>query len=322
MEMPFHHGAFGFRIQYWGVDEQSWLIYGSLLPILRPLYAGEAITRVWYDRYNLGGPHISLVVGTDDKDKDKVKLDIQSALEQYVRRKPSTRLLSLDELTRLHRDSVKGSETSDDVRFVSNNSIQSYDIPLVDCVYPFNLCPLGVSREVVAVWSSISLLSMEHLKFSASSYVDSLALQVMFLIDEIVFTTREEALHYWLYHASTLLKTSNLLYSKLMTALSQIVTPEHQRISRLLEGQMRQSNLPPPANVDLPTSALDIIEQFSPVIRRLSHAINHENVPSYPMLREIVHVFLKQLGIATVRQIPLITLLIAADGRLCHTSEG
>lgn len=324
MSLPSHHKAIGFRIQYWGVEEQSQLIYGSLLPVVRGLYEGGAITRVWYDRYNLRGPHISLIVGSEDAHKDKVKRVIESALARYVRHRPSTRLLSIAELNSLHRDSIKSPEMSGaDVTFIPNNSIHSYDIPLVDCVYPFTLCPLAVLNELVAVWNSISLLSMKYLKRWQTSHVDALALRVMFLIDGIVFTTRQGALRYWLYHASTLLRPAagTVLYSNVMAALSEIVSPELQRKSRVLESQIRAFKLPQAPNSGLHAGTLNIIEEFSPVIRALSDAIGHNNVFNQVLLREIVHVFLKQLGIATVRQIPLIALLIAADGRLCHTSE-
>ena len=139
----------GLVIYRWGWRFQDHLLTNWLGPTVAELKQETAIRAFWFDRFDARGPHLSIVLTLA---KAGVAERVSSSLKRYLSDFPSTELLSLDEVTALHK-ACRGKMQCEADRLpelAENDTFLAYEHPAWD--FPFSLSQ-GLKDEVEALGS-------------------------------------------------------------------------------------------------------------------------------------------------------------------------
>jgi hypothetical protein len=236
------------------------------------------------------------------------------ALSRYIAQRPSTCQLSLKDLEALHDDGGGKAMCDYDLEsgFAANNSFADFCEANTGNKYPFSLFREFAPDVFFPAEKRLCLLTMEYLHNDEQARADMYGLQFLIACNEILFHDQQQASRYWAYHASTIV--TNLDFTKLRrSTVTQLLSKSVCQESLLRVRAWRQQitdHLAGRTSHETAQTSIPIFKAIS-VIEQLRAAIDRFDDQVFTILREIIHLFLKQLGIPTLRQIPMIFLLIA-----------
>jgi hypothetical protein len=292
--------TFGFNVYCWGEQYQDALLIDCILPLFSRLTADCDAHRLWFDRATLRGPHIFGLVTVPVRHQENARDLIRVKLERFLCERPSQRQLTAQELNASHLDAGGKSLCDADLEdgIGANNSFKVFIHEGPDTRYPFFLW-----KEDNLFWRITAGLTMFILRqLAAGVKKNRLALVALIAFDKVFFEDSGEAKQYWTYHLSTLiprLDVSRLGSSHVQAMLGHTISEEG--FAQIL--QWRNGHVE-----DEMADSFTEIEEF---FRDLQPVVGKAAGSARSVARELLHVLLKQLGISTLRQIPIIFSLLA-----------
>jgi hypothetical protein len=293
----------GFNVYCWGEQYQDALLADCILPLFSRLKTGCDVQRLWYDRATLRGPHIFGLATVPACRHVEIMELIHTQLMRSIDEQPSRQRLTAGELNVLHLDAGGKALCDADLEdgMAANNTFRVFVHTGPDARYPFSLW-----KDNELFWRISAQLAMFTLRQVAARKPAvqkiSVALVALLAFDKVFFERSKEATKYWTYHISTLipnLDVKRLAPSHIRAVLGHTISPkDFARISEWRCGRMEGG---------LADQSCDLEECF----RELQSVVGELVGKARTAARELLHVLLKQLGVSTMRQIPLIFSLLA-----------
>ena len=305
----------GFNIYYWGIEEQNRLIGECLLPALRNICKGRKVSRVWYDRSNIRGPHLFLLLTTRDSHCPAFCSDLLRELHRYLQLRPSMKHLTETELLLLHDDMHGVTYCDKDLLggLCANNSVSQFVWFDDEKHFPGRICRSKGRKALFSFAKKMSLLAMRQVSGPDPKACDTFGLQFLMACDEILFDSREEANRYWRFHAGTLIRNIDpeRLSPEITTALlARTVSEATLSLSRTWRANLAHSLVRKGRTASknkMPVMmAVSVVQAFRDALRKIGGDADR-------IRRELIHVFLRQLGIPVLREIPMVFLMIASS---------
>lgn len=116
------------NVYFWDFAEQNRLLAECVGPAAHALLGAGALEHFWFDRFDTRGPHLVLLLDAAADREGEVRAGLQTALDAYLARAPSTRVLDPGELELRHAqcrgkhlcslDLVPGVEPNNSYRWV------------------------------------------------------------------------------------------------------------------------------------------------------------------------------------------------------------
>jgi|SRR5947209_6196498 len=293
----------GFNAYYWGEQEQNFLLAKGIGPLLREADARWNPVRLWYDRSTMRGPHIFGLLTVGRQNALAVQELLRSGISGFMKKHPSTHYLSKEKMAAFHKDASGKAFCADDLRdeMAGNNELLVFVHEDAEQHYPFSLC--CDSRAEVFWLACKDLAFWTLLQLDSSQPPDLAAIQLLLACDYLLLGNEEWKKEYWSYHISTLIP--HLDYRRMSSEhvnaiLDRLVSPDS--LARIAEWKQQMSHA---ADIAQP------VQELLRTVSRLRPFISQPATRDQAMLRELIHVGLKQLGIYIVRQIPMIFTMAA-----------
>jgi hypothetical protein len=90
------------NVYFWDFAEQNRLLAECVRPAVHALLDQGALEHFWFDRFDTRGPHLVLLLDAAADREGEVRDGLQGALDAYLARAPSTRVLEPEELELRH----------------------------------------------------------------------------------------------------------------------------------------------------------------------------------------------------------------------------
>ena len=293
----------GFNAYYWGEQEQNFLLAKCIGPLLRESDARWSPARLWYDRGTMRGPHIFGLLTVRGEDALKLQELLRSGISGFMEQHPSTHYLSGEQIAAFHKDAGGKAFCADDLReeMAGNNQLLVFVHEDAEQRYPFRLC---CDSRAKAFWLACKNLAFwTLLRLDSSQPPELAAIHLLLACDYLLLGNQEWKKEYWSFHISTLIP--HLDYRRMSSEhvnaiVDRLVSPES--VARIAGWKQQMSHA---ADVAQP------IQELLRMVSLLRPIISQPVARDQAMLREIIHVGLKQLGIYIVRQIPMIFTMAA-----------
>lgn len=293
--MPATDSPLGLNVYHWGRTQQNRLLVEAVGPLVRELREQGAIERFWFDRFDARGPHLFLLMTQGTVDADPLRRLWTERLDRFLAKKPSTEELSLEELEKRH-EQTRGKALCEPDRqpgIVENNSYLFFDHPARG--YPFGLSARTAFEE--RLWQGITeqtSWAIDRLAEEPEKLRLGLGADWMAALDRQLVARRGDAESYWRYHATT------LIYG-----LAEHLENEPEAVIEALPRSIGERNL------QALSSAWDQRAPrpwtgFEPLVDHLLGDADERSGPRWPLLREIAHGTLKQLGLPVSLHVPIV----------------
>ena len=294
----------GLNAYYWGDQEQDFLLAEGIGPILREADQRWDLARMWYDRGTMRGPHIFCLV-TARSDQAAAAMEfLQTKIAGFIQRHPSNCPLPADQLAALHRDASGKAFCAADLAegMASNNELLVFIHENGEQRYPFRLCSDSRARAVWQAWKKAAFWTLRQIE--SAEPLEASAVWFLLACDHLFFNSADARKEYWGYHASTLIP--NLDYRRMSgehakAMAGRLVSPQSIARIALWREQMSSGELSSQAE-----ALLAVLSSLQP---QIAQPLERDRA----LLRELIHVSLKQLGIHVVRQIPMIFTVAALN---------
>jgi hypothetical protein len=281
-----HDSNLGLVVYCWGLEEQSRLIAGCLAPAateLRP-----ALRLFWFDRFDARGPHVFALFTLPSGEEGRARDLLGQRLEEYLEIHPSRQELTPEELAARHQACRGKALCAVDAwpELAENNSFFWFPHPATG--YPFSIGRgLPEPERLGDLLDELTGWAVEQLARSSGATPTSAAAHWLAALSHSLLDRCAEPDAYWRHHAATLGLRCAADPLEAVAALGRALGESTgSQLRRVWDGA-RTHPLPCPPLARLTDLAL---EQETP----------------WALLREIVHITLKQLGVPVKSQIPLL----------------
>ncbi|MBZ5489575.1 MAG: hypothetical protein LAO76_01425 [Acidobacteriia bacterium] len=294
--------TFGLNAYYWGDPEQDFLLAEGLGPILREADLRWDLARIWYDRGTMRGPHIFCLL-TSRSDQAAAAMEfLRAKIAVFIQRHPSNCPLTADQLAALHRDASGKAFCMADLAegMAGNNELLVFFQENAEQHYPFRLCSDSRAEAVWRAWKKAAFWILRQIESAES--LEASAVWFLLACDHLFFKTADARKEYWGRHIGTLipnLDRHRLSGEHVQAMACRLVSPQSMERIAAWREQISSADRPPQA------------EELLAIISQLQSQIAQPLGRDQALLRELIHVSLKQLGIHVVRQIPMIFTVAA-----------
>jgi hypothetical protein len=286
----------GMAVYVWGPRHQDRLLLECLAPALVELRRERLARAFCLDRGDARGPHIFAVITLPREAAPETAGRLAARIGSHLAAHPSTVTLTPEQLTRRHGESRLKRQCEMDGRpgFGTNNSFEIFEHPARG--YPFGLSArLPGEEQLWDLVTDLTLWAIAQLTARPGSPAMAAALRWVASVERELRLAGVRPADYWRYHAATLIPD-----------LLGTLEPEEQ--TAVL------TELAADVGATSPTFAQawqEIAEAGSvwprlPGLVRLLLEGSPELPSPYLLPREITHIVLKQLGVPTILQIPLV----------------
>lgn len=192
-------------VYYWGMELQNRLLVECLGPAFEELVSGGALRRFWFERYDARGPHVFTLLLPHPGGEDEVRRTLDSRLDAFLTRHPSTEELSREMLEQRHaecRGRIQGD--ADALPGIADNNTYLL-LPHSPEGYPYDLSRHLPGHE--EIWDLVGDLSRWVIgRLDSESYKPiPEAIRFAMALDREIERAGADPKLYWQYHASTLL---------------------------------------------------------------------------------------------------------------------
>lgn len=269
-----------------------------LAPGLPALASGRDGFRFWFDRFDARGPHLFLLFWVEASEIDDLRAQMEALISDFLESSralgPSADNPSAARIEELHA-ACSGKSLCQADRLAG--MAEEFDFEMFtqpDSGYPFHLTPTHGPRD--AVWSQVSDLSrwcLEQRLAAGEKPATAAALRLVASLDRELERSPIDPLAYWHRHVQSLMPNiDTLLEEKGSGVVEGLLTSVGEQNRGVFERVWSWAETAQPAWEGLPTLLLCLGERPSTEAVRL--------------LREIVHVSLKQLGLSVPKHFPVV----------------
>lgn len=303
--------ALGFNVYLWGEDSQNRFLSECLAPVVEGLHREGVLERFWYDRMGTRGPHLFILIAVQRSLASQVDEQLRSVITGYLNRRPSTEVLTPSEVLRIHED-MRGKVfcQPDTLEILAeNNTFHAFQ--QAEDEYPFFL--IDKATPGFELWPCITNLhrwSLSCLQQDAPARSKFAAIFAL-VFNEVCFQNDAIAVDYWKYHSETLLiglDRAPLDDKTLAHVLPQLIRTRNlsalKSYGDLLRGDRYQSIL------KLSNEARESVQ----TLKRYISVASKQGFQALPVtdkivVREILHVLLKQFGLSVPQHVPILLFL-------------
>jgi hypothetical protein len=304
----------GFNAYYWGTQEQNFLLAKSIGPLLKEADRRWSLARMWYDRSTMRGPHIFGLI-TIRRDQAAAATEfLQAEIGGFMARNPSACCLDARQIAALHRDASGKAFCKADLRkeMAGNNELLVFTQENAEQRYPFRLCNAPHAEALWQAWKQAAFWTL--LQLQSPETLDAAAVHFLLACDRLLLGGPESRKEYWAYHASTLVP--NLDYCRMSgehakAMVDRLVSP--QSMARIAAWREQMSS-----SIETHPETRELFSAIGPLQRVITQPLERDQA----LLRELVHVSLKQLGIYIVRQIPMVFAMAALNWSQSEIATG
>jgi hypothetical protein len=285
----------GLTVYLWSLDAQNRFLSSCLAPVIEELRQEGLVSRFWFERMDIRGPHVFAPIKVPDGAAAEVSKRLSARIGAHLAENPCPLSMTPAEIKFRH-DYCRGKLQSAADRlpgFAENNT---FNILLHDeREYPFHLSSdLADEQELWFLLTELTLWSVSQLS-DPDGVQQANAGRVFAAFDEAVRTSLIEPERYWCYHASTLI----------LNLREHLATGEDRVFS--LPGSFSERD---PGIFSNAWSELKEDWYPSPRIRRIVRIVLNASELTerqrFDLLREIIHVGLKQLCLKVALHCPLV----------------
>lgn len=285
----------GLVIYCWGLDEQTRLLVECLAPLVTEL-RNRWLKRFWFDRFDARGPHVFALFTVPAERLALTTSLAEQRLKSYLMNQPSVTELSRDELEARHRG-CRGAalcEVDAEAGLAANNTLRFCEQPAER--YPFSLAQglTGPERlfdllDELTGWSLAQLACQP-----AGSAPIALAVRWLANLFDVLPDWFEDPQAYWRFHTATLVRRIAFAvdHDELILRVTRSVGESNDAVLTRLWKRARSA---PPAWPAL-----------SQLVQVLAGADEARGPQRHRLLREIVHVTMRQLGVPARLEIVLL----------------
>ena len=290
----------GAVVYLWGACHQDRFLLECLVPVVTELRRQGFIRGFLIDRYDARGPHIFTILTVPRAAAQETAARLATRFGNHLADHPSSELLTPEKLARRHTKTRLRQQCAVDgwPGFEANNSFEIFP-NIRPGGYPFRLTSQLTREE--KLWNLVTDLTfwtIDQLTARPGSPAMTAAWRWVASVEKELCLSGAHSADYWRYHIMTLLPDLflGMRPEEETEALSLLASGAGGRAPAFLQAWQEVAR-DGSAWPGLP-SMVRIILEGGPV------------VPSpWPLLREIDHIVLKQLGVPTALQIPLASLL-------------
>jgi len=300
----------GIVVYYWGWRSQDRLLVECLGPLAREFGQQGLADRFWFDRFDARGPHLFAIVTVQAPALPEVAARAVAVLESYLAAQPSREEMSCEEIAARHAECRGKRQCAVDgyPGLATNNTFHVFTHPIQ--AYPFWLSA-GLPREA-DLWcllSDLAFWAIEQLAPLDESSPTASAVWLAAAIDRELQHVGSPAAEYWRYHATTLLLGfADRLQEREADVIGGLASAIGVHNRQALLDAWRWCEEHPPLWPELPRLTQCLASEVLSESRR------------WPLLREILHSALKQLGVPVAQHVPLV--LFAWQRNLPVTAAG
>jgi hypothetical protein len=275
----------GLTVYLWSLDAQNHFLSSCLAPALQELRQEGLVSRFWFERMDIRGPHIFAPLRAPDGTAAEVSARLSARIDDHLAERPCPLSMTPAELQFRH-DYCRGKLQSAADRlpgFAGNNT--SNILPHGERDYPFHLSAgLAGEEELWLLLTELTLWSVSQLSGPEES-LRATAIRWFAAFEEAVRGTLSEPGRYWRHHAATLILN-----------LDELLQEGEERALAQLSGSLGEKD-----KEIFSRAWNELREDWYPVprIRRIVQIILSASEPAerqrFDLLREIIHVGLKQL---------------------------
>jgi hypothetical protein len=289
----------GMAVYIWGPRHQDRLMLECLAPAVAQLRQQGLVSGFLVDRYDARGPHLFAVLIVPSEAAPEIADQLAARLEEHLTAHPSSEILTPKQLARRHAATRQRQQCEVDKRpgFAANNSFEIFEHPAHG--YPFQLsATLAREEDKEDLWdllADLTLWTIGQLAVQPGSPAMATGLRWVASVARELRLSGVPPADYWRHHAVTLLPD---LFSgrgpddetTMLSALAVDIGVRNPVFAR----------------------AWQETAETGPVWPRLPGMVRlildgHPGLASpWPLLREIDHTVLKQLGLPTALQIPMV----------------
>lgn len=268
--------ASALNVYFWDFAEQNRLLTECVGPAVHALLGAGALEHFWFDRFDTRGPHVVLLMDAAPEREDEVRDVLGAAVDAYLARAPSTRVLQPEELERRHAqcrgkhlcslDRVAGVEP--------NNSRRWVDVPDDALVLR---CPPGMdARAARALLTDQALWSIDQLRAGGTT---AAAVRWAAGLTATLERAGLDAAAVWRTYASTLLPRfrSAILAedAEMIDALPRLIGPANAAVFDRIWDPARQAGAVWAGMDDLAraVAAEPVADERARFVRRMTHIV-------------------------------------------------
>lgn len=289
----------GLAVYFWGRTPQNRLIAECLAPTAREFLSSGLIEHFWFDRFDARGPHVFTVFTSVPSAATEVSRRVSERVERYLAESPSREEMT-EEQVAAHHAGCRGKvqcEVDTYPGLAANNTFFTFEHPPMG--YPYwLLAEHGEQRELLHLLGDLALWAVDQFAARPDQLPTLPAIQWAAALDRALAAASREPVDYWRYHATTLILP---LAERLSTAEDEVLrslpASVGEKNRRTFEHVWREAEKG--ATPWLPMRRLASIVAPAP---------GSAGTPRqrWGLLREIVHITLKQLGVPVGLHIPLL----------------
>jgi Lantibiotic biosynthesis dehydratase C-term len=278
----------------WGALHQDRLLLDCIAPAVADLRRQGLAHRFWLDRFDARGPHVFAVLTLAREAAPEIAGRLAARLSDHLAAHPSSKTLIPEQLARRHEETRQRRQCEADGRpgFAANNSFEIFEHPPRG--YPFWLSAgLAGEEELWDLVADLTLWTIGRLAARPGSPAIAAARRWIASIDRELRLAGGRPEEYWRYHVPTLIPDlfAAMGPEEKDAALTELAAGVGTRHPDLVQAWQEVATAGP-VWPGLPRM-INLILRGSP-----------EPFLPWPLLREIDHCVLKQLGVPAVLQIP------------------
>ncbi len=275
----------GLTVYLWSLDAQNHCLSSCLVPAVRELRREGLVSRFWFERMDIRGPHIFVLLKVSEVAAAEVSARLWVRIDQYLTARPCPLATTAAELQFRH-DYCRGKlqSAADHLPGLAGNNTFNI-LPHDERGYPFHLSAgLADEEELWLLVTELTLWSITQLS-GPEEVLRTTAVRWFAAFDAAVRANGSAPERYWRHHSRTLiLNLAELLADGEESALARLsgtIGEKDPEIFSRSSSEPRKDWYPVPR------------------IRRIVEIILSASEPAEPqrfdLLREIIHVGLKQL---------------------------
>ncbi len=276
----------------WGARHQDRLLLECLAPAVTELRRQGLARGFWFDRFDVRGPHLFALLSVPREAAPEISTRLAARIGEHLAAHPSTTEHSPEHLAQRHEASRQRRQCEPDGRtgFGANNSFEIFEHPARG--YPFWLSAgLPGEDELWNLVADLTLWTVGELAARPGTPALEAAQRWVASVTTELRRAGTQPADYWLHHAPTLIPD---LFAGM---------PPEQRAATLTELAAGVGAHHPGLAAAWREAEAGPVWPGLPRIIGLVLAGSGGGAP-WPLLREIDHTVLKQLGVPAVLQIP------------------
>lgn len=289
----------GLAVYFWGRTPQNRLIAECLAPTARELLSAGLIEHFWFDRFDARGPHVFAVFTALPPSTAEVSRRVAERVGRYLAESPSREEMTAEQVAAHHAGCRGKVQCAADTYpgLAGNNTFFTFEHPPTG--YPYwLLAGHPGERELLPLLGDLALWAIDQFAAQPDQTPTMAAIRWAAALDRELVAAGRKPADYWRYHATTLILP---LAERLATAEDEVL--------RSLPASVGEKNRQMFARL---WREVEAGATPWPLVHRLAEiaapAPDAEGTPRqrWGLLREIVHITLKQLGVPVGLHIPLL----------------